>query len=337
MLRFNNKAFVIFVVFIMAAFMAGCSGGTDTQNNAGNEQPVAKELSGELIIFHAGSLAVPFDQMEKEFEQLHPNVDVNREAAGSRACAKKVTELGKKADIVASADYAVIDELLIPDFADWNTLFAKNQMVIMYTEHSKYKDEINSDNWTEILLKEDVQYGHSDPNTDPCGYRALMVWQLAEKHYQIADLYNKLDEKRPERNIRPKETDCIAMLESGALDYLFIYRSVAEQHKLPYVELPPEVNLSDLNQADFYKQATVKTTGKTPGEFTTQVGMPIVYGVTLIKDAPNQENAIEFLKYLLDKEKGLKVMEENGQPVEDPLIIKGEENLPEELNTFLLQ
>ncbi len=337
MLKFNKKAFIIVVVLIMAAFMAGCSGGTDTNNNAGNEQTAAKELSGELIIFHAGSLAVPFDQMEKEFEQLYTNVDVKREAAGSRECAKKVTELGKKADIVASADYAVIDELLIPDFADWNTLFAKNEMVIMYTEHSKYKDEINSENWPEILLKEDVQYGHSDPNADPCGYRALMVWQLAEKHYQIADLYQKLDEKRPERNIRPKEVDCIAMLESGALDYLFIYRSVAEQHKLPYVELPPEVNLSDINQKEFYKQATVQTTGKNPGEFTTQVGMPIVYGVTLIKDAPNQENAIAFLKYLLDKEKGLKIMEENGQPVDYPLVTKGEENLPEELKTLLLQ
>ena len=335
MLKFNKKALIILLVVTITALIAGCSAGSGTPDKAGNSQPAAKDLAGEVVIFHAGSLAVPFDQMEKEFEQMHPKVDVKREAAGSRECAKKVTDLGKKADIIASADYYVIDEMLIPNHANWNVLFAKNQMVLMHTGHSKYKDEINSNNWPEILLKEDVQYGHSDPNADPCGYRALMVWQLAEKHYNIPDLYKKLDEKRPERNIRPKETDCIAMLESGALDYLFIYRSVAEQHKLPYVELPPEVNLSDINKEAYYKQATVKTTGKKPGEFVNQIGMPIVYGVTMVKDAPNNENAIEFMKYLLDKEKGLKIMEENGQPVENPLIIKEEESLPDELKSFL--
>ncbi|AGL00400.1 tungstate ABC transporter substrate-binding protein WtpA [Desulfoscipio gibsoniae] len=332
MLKLSKKLLLLYLI-IAIAFVAGCSGATDADNSNQpiNEGQASSNLTGKLIIFHAGSLSVPFDQMEKEFELLHPGVDVQREAAGSRECAKKVTDLGKPADIVASADYAVIDNLLIPDFAEWNALFAKNEMVIMYSEHSKYKDEINSDNWPEILLREGVEYGHSDPNADPCGYRALMVWQLAAEHYQISDLYQKLDEKRPARNIRPKETDLLAMVESGALDYLFIYRSVAEQHNMPYVELPPQVNLSDLNQAEFYKQATVDTTGKQPGEVITQVGMPIVYGVTLIKNAPNQANAIEFLKFLLSKDKGLKIMEDNGQPIEDPLVIKGEEAMPEEL------
>ena len=320
---------------VLLAFAAGCSGATDSSNTnnnqATNDGKAAKELSGKVIIFHAGSLSVPFEQMEKEFERLHPGVDVQREAAGSSECAKKVTDLGKPADIIASADYAVIDNLLIPGFADWNALFAKNEMVIMYSGHSKYKDEINGENWPEILLRDGVQYGHSDPNADPCGYRALMVWQLAEKYYQIPDLYQKLAQKCPARNIRPKETDLLAMVESGALDYLFIYRSVAQQHNMPFVELPAPINLSDINQADFYKQATVDTTGKKPGEVITQVGMPIVYGVTLLKNAPNKENAIEFLKFLLAKDKGLKILNDNGQPVEDPVIIKGKEAIPPEL------
>jgi len=329
------KKLALLAVLVLLAFAAGCSGaaGPDTANNnpATNDGQAAKELAGKVIIFHAGSLSVPFEQMEKEFEQLHPGVDVQREPAGSRECAKKVTDLHKPADIVASADYTVIDNLLIPDYAEWNALFAKNEMVIMYSEHSKFKDEINSENWPEILLRDGVQYGHSDPNADPCGYRALMVWQLAAKHYQIPDLYQKLDQKRPARNIRPKETDLIAMVESGALDYLFIYRSVAQQHNMPFVELPAPINLSDINQSDFYKQATVDTTGKKPGEVITQVGKPIVYGVTLVKNAPNRENAVEFLKFLLAKDKGLKILEDNGQPVEDPLIIKGKEAMPSEL------
>jgi tetratricopeptide (TPR) repeat protein len=35
----------------------------------------------------------------------------------------------------------------------------------------------------EILQKPDVVWGHSSPDLDPCGYRTLMVLQLAEKYY----------------------------------------------------------------------------------------------------------------------------------------------------------
>ena len=316
--------------------IAVCGTSTEQYREVNKEtNNEAQKLSGELIIFHAGSLAVPFEQMEKEFEAMYPGVDVKREAGGSRECARKVTELGKECDILVSADYTVIEELMIPEYADWNVLFAKNEMVIMYNENSKYKDEITSDNWYEILQRNGVEYGHTDPNADPCGYRALMVWQLAEQHYQVPGLYQQLDEGCPSKNIRPKEVDLIAMLEAGALDYLFIYRSVAEQHNLPYVELPAEINLSDVNHEEFYKQATVETTGKKPGEMVTQIGKPIVYGVTLVKNAPNEEIAKEFLKYLLDKEKGLKVMAENGQPVPQPLTVIGEENMPQEVKDVI--
>jgi len=293
-------------------------------------------LSGELVIFHAGSLSVPLRQMEKEFKTLHPGVDVKREPAGSNACAKKITESGAKADIFGSADYTVIDHLLMPDYTDWNALFAGNELVIMYSGHSKYRHEINGQNWHEILLREGVQYGHSDPNADPCGYRTLMVWQLAEKYHAVPGIYQKLKAGCPARNIRPQEADLIAMVGSGALDYLFIYRSVARQHNMPFIALPAEINLSAIKHKDFYAQATVDTAGSAPGRFVTQVGKPVVYGVTMLKDAQNRENAVAFLKFLLDREKGLKIMADNGQPVLNPLVIKGKEAMPRELRETLV-
>jgi len=44
--------------------------------------------SGKLIVFHAGSLTVPFDAIEKEFEAKYPDVDVLREAGGSTKMAR---------------------------------------------------------------------------------------------------------------------------------------------------------------------------------------------------------------------------------------------------------
>ena len=78
------------------------------------------EPSGKLIIFHAGSLSVPMEQVEKEFEAKYPKVDVLRESVGSQKCARKITDLKKPCDIMASADFRVIDKLLIPEYTRMN-------------------------------------------------------------------------------------------------------------------------------------------------------------------------------------------------------------------------
>jgi molybdate/tungstate transport system substrate-binding protein len=88
------------------------------------------EPQGKLIIFHACSLTVPFARMEKVFEAKYPKVDVLREIGGSTNMARMISELHKPADIMASADFEVIDKTLIPNNADWNIRFATNQLVL---------------------------------------------------------------------------------------------------------------------------------------------------------------------------------------------------------------
>ena len=158
-----------------------------------------------LVIFHAGSLSVPLEAVEKEFKKIEPSVDVRRESAGSVESARKITELHREADILAVADYKVIEDILIPAFASWSVIFARNHMVIAYTDRSRFADEINSSNWYEILLRKGVEYGRSDPDKDPCGYRTLMVWQLAERFYGKPGLSDTLLKGCPAKNVRPKE------------------------------------------------------------------------------------------------------------------------------------
>jgi molybdate/tungstate transport system substrate-binding protein len=272
------------------------------------------EPKGKLTMFHAGSLSVPFEAMEKAFEAKYPKVDLQREAGGSQACARKITDLKKPCDIMASADYKVIDKLLIPQYADWNVRFATNQLVLCYTNKSKFAGEVNAKNWYEILQRKGVIWGHSDPNLDPCGYRALMVLQLAEKYYKSPGLYDKMIANRPKENIRPKSVELVSLLQTGNMDYAWEYLSVAVQHGLEYVLLPDEINLGNYKFDDFYSQAVVKVTGKKPGTFMDMKGGSVTYGITMIKDAPNREAAIAFLKYMLDPQGGLKVLKDQGQP-----------------------
>jgi len=299
-----------------------------------------ESLQGELIIYHAGSLTVPIDNLVKEFKILHPDLKINTTAGGSREIARLVAETGQKADILMSADYAVIDNLLIPDYADWNILFAENSMVIMYTDKSRYANEINTDNWYNILLKDGVEYGHSEPNADPCGYRAVLLFQLAENFYQKKGLNQELLNHCPKKNIRPKSVELIALLETGVLDYAFEYESVALQHQLKdnkfkYIKLPKAIDLSSLKYLDEYAKATIELSGAEPGKTITTKGEPIVYGITMPHSGENRKNALAFLVFLFDKDKGLKIIHDSGQPIHDLEVVTGADKLPDELSYLL--
>jgi molybdate/tungstate transport system substrate-binding protein len=312
------------VAFLMLALgLAACSSPTPTPTVTPNPQ-------GTLTIFHAGSLAVPFQHLNEEFNKLYPDVKVEMESAGSLTTIRKVTELGKQADVIGSADYAAIEQLMFPEYADWYVKFSINRMVIAYTDHSKYADEISEENWYEVLTRDGVEYGYSDPNADPCGYRTLMVFQLAEKHYGVPGLDGRLNERCPESNIRPKSVELVNLLESGDLDYAFEYLSVAVQHGLKYVALPVEIDLSAIDQADFYANAQVEIAGEEPGTTQTVVGEPIVYGVTIPKNAPRHDLAVLWVEFLLGPD-GCAVLERDGQPAIVPALARNIGNLPQEL------
>ena len=299
-----------------------------------------ENLQGELIIYHAGSLTVPVANLTKEFEILHPDLDIRTTAGGSRKISRLIAEIGQKADILMSADYAVIDNLLIPDHADWNILFAENSMVIMYTDKSRYANIINADNWYNILLKNGVEYGHSDPNADPCGYRSVLLFQLAENFYQEKGLNQELLNHCPEKNIRPKSVELISLLETGVLDYAFEYESVALQHQImdntfKYIKLPKAIDLSSLEFIDEYAKATIELSGAEPGKTIITKGKPIVYGITMPFNGENRENSLAFLAFLFDKNQGLKIIQNSGQPIHDLEVITGADKLPSEMGNLL--
>ena len=312
-------------VLVCAAILVLSSAGMRSENR---EQ--------QLIIFHAGSLSIPFERIIEGFRKENPRVTVLKEIAGSRECAKKVSELHKPCDVLASADYQVIDSLLIPQYADWNLKFATNEMAIVYRAESRRAREITSNNWFDLLMGGNINIGRADPDTDPCGYRTIMTLKLAELYYRKPGLAAKLLAKDT-RFIRPKEVDLLALLEAGELDYIFLYRSVAEQHGLKFLTLPDEINLKRAEFEDQYSKVSVELSGATPGSKITQYGNSMVYGVTIPKDAPDPELAKKFLEYLLSADKGLKVMEQMGQPAVVPSVCDQYDKLPSDLRKFAVR
>lgn len=322
------RLFTIIVVLTLLFSNLSCSTVNDNEKNDKNS---SQELNGELMIFHAGSLSMPFKEIVKEFNKIYPAVEIKMESAGSVASARKITDLNRYCDIFASADYKVIDDMLIPDHTDFNIKFAGNEMAIVYTEKSKFADEITTKNWYKILLKDDVRYGRSDANADPCGYRTVLVSKLAEQFYDIPGFSDELLAK-DQKYIRPKETDLLALLESGNLDYIFLYRSVAQQHNLEYLLLPDSINLKSFDLKDYYSAVDTKIRGKKKGEWITKKGAPMVYGITMLKDAKNKVAAMTFMDYVLSK--GIEIMGKNGQTGLIPSATDTFDKIPEELKKY---
>ena len=288
----------------------------------------------KIIIFHAGSLSVPFYHISDEFKKENPDMDIFIEQSGSLAAARKITDLGKNCDILALADHLIIDNIMYPDYAGWSYVFASNEMIIAYNEKSKYANEINQDNWHEILLKDGVRIGRSEPNLDPCGYRTLFVFMLAEKLYNKNGLADRLIEKE-NTVIRPKEVDLIALLETGNIDYLMIYKSVAIQHNLKIVNLPDEINLSNPEFESFYNSVSTIVDGATQGEKLEITGSSILYGFCIPFNCQNYDAAIKMALFIINPEKGGRILKENGMMPVNFSDEKYKDNIPENLSETL--
>jgi molybdate/tungstate transport system substrate-binding protein len=289
--------------------------------------------SKEIIVFHAGSLSVPFKQLKDEYEKKYPAVKILLEPAGSLVCARKITELKKPCDIIASADYFVINELLIPEYASWSIIFATNEIVIAYNDKSRHSSEINADNWIDILSREDVIYARAEPDSDPCGYRTVLSFKLAEKFYNHPGLSEKMIAKNKDF-IRPKEVDLIGLIESNAIDYMFQYKSVAIQHRLKYIELPDEINLSDPAMSEIYGKVSLDVTGSKPGSKMTVTGEYINYSLTVPLVAVNKDEALKFVSFILSHE-GIAILRKNGQEPIVPFSSRQQDQLPEQFQDYL--
>lgn len=279
----------------------------------------AQQLTGPLVVYNAGSLALPVRDLLLAFQRDHPAVRPQQENSGSLEAARKLTELGKIPDVIAVADYQVLAQVLVPRWATWYATFARNAMVLAYTDRSAHAATVDSTNWWRVVLTPGVRTGHSDPSLDPNGYRTLLVLQLAERHYRQPGLARRLDSAMPPRYQRPKEADLTALLQAGELDYAWSYRSLARTTGLRYVSLPAAIDLSDPGREREYAMAMVKVAGPRRDSLEFR-GEPIVYALTIPTAAPHPATALAFVKFVLSP-RGRAILERNGfTPLASPGI-----------------
>jgi molybdate/tungstate transport system substrate-binding protein len=254
-------------------------------------------IADTLVIYLAASLNKPMQPVLDAYA-ARTGTMIQRESGASLEHVRKVTELRRIPDLLLLADAEVIPQLLVPKYATWYAEFARNRLVVAYAAKSKYADELNADTWTTVLRRRDVQVGRTDPNLAPVGYRTLLMFQLAERHYKQPGLAASLLANAPERNIRPNAAELAALLAAGELDYIYDYQSVAESNGFRYLVLPGAIDLGDPNRAAEYAAASVTVRGTAPDQTLTVKGQPVLYGLTVPLDAPHLGAAKRFLDYL---------------------------------------
>ena len=283
-----------------------------------------------LLIDAAGTLQVPFNSIVNNVVRpQYPSLSYNYIFEGSRLAKNEITEANKTFDIYASADYRLIPEDLIPNYASWYIIFASNSMTVMYTNQSKYASEITPSNWYQVITRPGVIVGVSNKDTDPSGSQAIFMVKLAGLLYygNSSYIYDQLyvtKASAKELIVAPTETTLDAQLETGAVDYVLTYSSEAISHKLQYLNLDPKVNLSNLTLASWYSQVNVTAEGK------LTKGAPILYDITIPSNSPDPNMGAAFIKSVFSSE-GQTILSTSGLHPLNPVYVYNQSAVPSDI------
>jgi molybdate/tungstate transport system substrate-binding protein len=246
-------------------------------------------------VLHAGSLTSLMRRGIGPALYQESGITLESESGHSVALAIAIKDQRMSGDVFLSADAGVNQILLGPtkgDWIRWFVIFARNTVVLAYSPKSRFFADFEQARsgkipWYQVLLQPGVQLFRNDPNLDPMGYYTLLVCALAQEHYRVPDLKQRLlgSDTNPEQ---VKHLN-IAKLESGEIDAMFLYLSAAIDLALPYLTLPDEINLSNPAMATTYAKVY----------FTTNMGQtfhgkPISFSAAVLKNTNKSSRCTAF-------------------------------------------
>ncbi len=233
------------------------------------DRPAGQAGQDTVVVFIAASLTNAIRPQLDSFAAAR-GVTLLTESGGSMEHVRKLTELHRIPDLLLLADDDVFPRHLAPNYTTWWADFAKNRMVVAYTDRSKDAARMSDSTWYRVLTTRGIEVGRADPNLAPVGYRTLTLFALAALKYRQPDLAQRLVENAPARNVRANAAELAALLEAGELDYIYEYESVARAQNFRYIVMPPDIT-----------------------------GRPVTYALAIPTKAPHREAGERLLQFFL--------------------------------------
>jgi molybdate/tungstate transport system substrate-binding protein len=284
-----------------------------------------------VSLMYAASLIKTFEETLGPAFQEDTGYPYQGEARGSVQIANLILDGLRRPDVFVSAGTIPIKKLMnaTDPLADWLVKFGSAEMVIAYTPKSRFFNDLEKARtgeipWYETLSKPGLKFGRTDPELDPKGYYMIISAELANKYYNDTGIKQRiLGEDRNPAQIFPEET-LKTILEQGQLDAAAAYKHEAVARGLPYITLPPEINLANPALSNLYRTASYNLD---EGEGQTVFGEPIYFSFTLPNTVKNLEGATSFGEFILSNA-GRMILDSAGLNPIKPVIEGRTQNVP---------
>mgnify|MGYP000117194454 CR=1 FL=1 len=248
----------------------------------------------DLRVFHAAGMTSLIEEGRRSFRR-EAGIRLRAEGSGSQVACRKVAELGRTCDLLMLADRALVEKLL-DGVCTWRLDFAADEVVLGVGQRAPRVPEAEQD-WVSVLRNTDVRLGRVDENQGPIGYRTLLVWKLQAQRGS-SGLTKALRE----------QTDVVVdhvsrlppLLNTGQLDYAFLYRSVCIANDVRYIALDEKINLGSPDMDYSGAEVTFEAPGATEEGAVTMRASPIVWTMTIPQEGADREAAVRFIRYLLE-------------------------------------
>jgi molybdate/tungstate transport system substrate-binding protein len=221
-------------------------------------------------------------------------VSLQAEGSGSQEACRKVTELGRDADLLVLADDRLVAGLL-GGVCRWRIDFATDALVLGVGTRAPHVAEAEK-NWPAVVVRDDVRLARVDERLGPLGYRTLLALKLQER-LGSGGLPNGFL-ARCARGVDDVER-LVPLLKHGEADYALIYRSTGLAHGIRFIELDDRVNLA-VSGRDYASAEVSFTKLKSgPAASVTVRGAPIVWTLTQPRTSEERAAAAALRDYVL--------------------------------------
>lgn len=258
---------------------------------------------GTVSVFYAASLTHVNEKLIGPSFTRATGYGYQGEAAGSVAIANQIKSRIAQPDVVEFADPAVNRLLMGPSNGNalsWYFTFARSALVVGFDPRSRFAPDFRAAQkhrlpWYRALEQPGLRLGRTDPALDPKGYRALFMARLAGKVDHLRGFERRIfgSPENP-KQIFPEEV-LVSRLLTGQIDAGIFYLSEVRDLHIPYIALPPQVNLGSLRYSRLYATERVKEHGQVIR------GAPILYTISIPSTVSHRAAAEAFVSFVLGR------------------------------------
>jgi molybdate/tungstate transport system substrate-binding protein len=306
-----STAVIIAAVVIILIVIASGSYYFLTTTTTISSKNTSSSGSG-LILYSADAYVNETQTLESAFTQQAGIPTVPPKSAGSQVLGQQIAQGDPVSVFISVSKTAVQNTTLKSEFGGWAIAFAADQMSLVYSNSTlqnnaavnvidSYNNAVATNTtraWFGFfsnLTSGSVKVGISDPNEDPAGFRAWLVLEAAGYAY-ASNNSNYFSTRMLANNgniTSASAADLVAPLESGQIQFLFIYKSAGLSDKLNVLNLPPQVNLGSPAFSSYYAKFTYTISSG------VQTGGIIALWITIPSDSTDPTDSFSFVAFVV--------------------------------------